>query len=273
MSNNLPLVLLILVLSGKGGVGKTLLSLLLADLHDLNAIPLDVVQIDDQQRLSKTLGRDVATIDIALLRKARKDPNALTRAFAALYDLIAALPTSGRALLVDVGATQQHLLLDYAALTELDEDLREFGITPLIFVPVVTDPESIDQAHRQIKALERVLPSAKPCLILNERDGRFADLVPGSVAADHYQRQIAPLLDTVPHITMPRIEAGSWAHFERQHCRLIDAVGYDVPTAMAVSGLSRPEAKLARGDVAAWFQVMETALAKILPLAGGCGHD
>ncbi len=57
---------------------------------------------------------------------------------------------------------------------------------------------------------------------------------------------------------MPRIEAGSWAHFERQHCRFLDVVGFDVATTMAVSGLTRPEAKLARGDVAAWIAARQT---------------
>lgn len=264
--------ILLLVLSGKGGVGKTLLSLLVADLLDLNSIPLDVVQIDDQHRLASSLGRDVVTVDIALLKKARKDPNTLIGAFAPLYNLIAAIPVSGRSLLVDIGATQQHLLLDYAALTELDEDLREYRMSGLAFVPVVADPESIDQAARQIQALGRVLPSLKVCLIFNERDGRFADLSPGSVAAELYRRQLEPLLTTTPHFTMPRIEGGSWAFFERQHCRLIDVVSYDVPTAMAVSGLTRPEAKLARGDVAAWMQIMEQAVAAVLPLAEESDH-
>ena len=267
---SLPVV--ILVLSGKGGVGKTLLSLLIADLCDLNNISLDVVQIDDQSRLAKSLGRDVVSIDIALLKKARKNPNILTAAFAPLYDFIATMPVSGRSLLVDIGATQQHLLLDYAALTELDDDLREYGMSGLAFVPVVADPESIDQAARQIQALGRVLPSLKVCLIFNERDGRFADLAPGSVAGELYLRQLEPLLTTTPHITMPRIEGGSWAFFERQHCHLIEVVSYDVPTTMAVSGLTRPEAKLARGDVASWMQVMEQAVAAVLPLAKASDH-
>ncbi|MGQ3048282.1 MAG: nucleotide-binding protein [Niveispirillum sp.] len=267
---NFPLCMM--VLSGKGGVGKTLLSLLLADLFDLNGIPLDIVQVDDQRRLELSLGRDVTSIDIALLRKARKNPNILTTAFAPLYRQIEAMPISGRSLLIDIGATQQHLLLDYAELTELNEDFIEFSISLQVFIPVVTDPESIDQAIRQIKLVERVLPSAKLCVVLNERDGRFSELARGSVAGNIFHRQLQPLQTSIPFITMPRIDAGSWAHFERQHCRLIDVVGYDIPTAMAASGLSRPEAKLARGDVAAWFQVMENAMASLLLLAGDSHH-
>ncbi len=143
----------IFVLSGKGGVGKTLFSLATADLFDLNRAPIDVVQIDDQDRLAKALARDVTTIEIGLLKKARKDPGVLTAAFHPLYAKIEAMPISDRSLLVDVGATQQHLLADYAGLTGLDEDLREFGIRTCAFIPVVADPESIQQAVRQLAAL------------------------------------------------------------------------------------------------------------------------
>lgn len=268
MKRKSALPLLLLVLSGKGGVGKSLLSLLLGDLYDLNDVALDIVQIDDQNRLAKSLGRDVLTIDIALLKKARKDPGALMRAFGAFYDLAAAMPTSGRSLLVDVGATQQHLLLDYAALTELNDDLVEFGIQARAFIPLVADPESIEQGLRQIESIKRVLPSAALCIVLNERDGKFDAIAANSVAGELYQHHLKPLLTSIPHITMPRIEAGSWGYFERQHCRLLDVVGYDVATAMAVSGLSRPEARIARGDVAAWVQEVEYALRPLFPFMG-----
>jgi hypothetical protein len=265
---------LLFVLSGKGGVGKTLLSLLISDLYDLNDRPLDIIQIDDQNRLAKSLARNVVTIDIALLKKARKDPGALMRAFGPFYDLIAAMGKDGRSLLIDIGATQQHLLLDYAALTELNDDLIEFSTNARAFIPIVADPESIEQGLRQITALRRTLPSVSPCIVLNERDGTFDEISSSSVAGELYQTQLKPLLDIIPSITMPRIEAGSWSYFERQHCRLIDVVGFDVATAMAVSGLSRPEAKLARGDVAAWVQSMESELRPLFPFMGeGADHE
>lgn len=265
----LPNPSLIFVLSGKGGVGKTLLSLLIADLFDLNGIPLDIVQIDDQQKLAMALGRAVVSIDITLLRKARKDPSFLTGAFTPLYTAIEAMPANGRSLLVDIGATQQHILLDYATLIELDADLREFGIQAFGLVPVVADPESIEQAARQIEALRRVFPSASPRLVLNERDGRFSQISSTSEAARLFRDRLQLLLGGIHQITMPKIEAGSWGYFERQHCRLIDVVGFDIATAMAMSGLPRPEAKIARGDIAAWFQIMEAEISAILPQLGG----
>lgn len=273
MTEAFNFIILIFVLCGKGGVGKTLLSLLLADLLDLNDIPYDVIQIDDQDKLRKTLQQLVTSVDIALLRRARKDPNVLTAAFKELYARIESMPTSRRSLLIDVGATQQHSLLDYAALTELNADLREFGIPSIAFVPVVTDPEAIEQASRQIEVLARVMPSVQPIVVINERDGKFEAMAPSSEAARLYRERLHPLMKSLPKIVMPKVEADSWQHYERQHCRLLDAIGLDVKETMSITGLSRPEAKLARGDVAAWVQAMESEIIKVLPILNGGNHE
>jgi hypothetical protein len=264
LSNTLPL--LIVVMTGKGGVGKTLLSLAIADLFALAGLPLDIVQLDDQRRLAMALGCEVVSLDLAVLKRARKDPSALTRVFAPLYGLIEAMGRTGRSILLDVGATQQHALFDYAVLTELAGDLAEFGIAGRVLVPTVTDPESLRQAAQQLRRTADVFPSLDRVVVLNERDGDFSALPRESQAGELYAREIAPLFGQIAAIRMPRIEANSWGYFERQNARLIDVIGWDVPTTMAVSGLPRPEAKLARGDVAAFFATIETELARVLPI-------
>jgi hypothetical protein len=264
LPNLLPL--LMIVVSGKGGVGKTLLSLVIADLFTLAGLPLDVVQFDDQQRLAKALGCYVLSLDLAVLKRARKDPSALTKVFAPLFALIEAMRRTGRSVLVDVGATQQHALFDYAVLTELAADLDEFGIAGRVLVPTVIDPESLRQASHQLRRAADVFPALDRVVVLNERDGQFDALPRESAAGELYASEIAPLFGQIAAIRMPRIEANSWGFFERQNARLIDVIGWDVPTTMAMSGLPRPEAKLARGDVAAFFATIETELARVLPV-------
>jgi hypothetical protein len=65
------------------------------------------------------------------------------------------------------------------------------------------------------------------------------------------------------------IEAGSWRPFEQNHFRLIGVGTMEIPEIMDLTGLSRPEAKLARGDVLAFFAQMEEELSKLLPFGEG----
>lgn len=57
--------------------------------------------------------------------------------------------------------------------------------------------------------------------------------------------------------------------FGVNHCRLIDVGTMSIKEIMAMTGLTRPEAKLARGDVLAFFATMEEELEKVLPLGEG----
>src|SRR5581483_9575927 len=105
---------------------------------------------DDQQRLSASLGREVLSVDLAILRNSRRNPSALRNAFAGVYARIANLQPHRTSVLIDVGATQQHSLLDYCALVVLNEDLVELKVPTIALMPPVADSESISQAARQL---------------------------------------------------------------------------------------------------------------------------
>jgi len=260
---------IIVVASGKGGVGKSLLSLALADLFELNTLPLDIYQLDDQQRLEKAIGRSVVTLDVHTLKRARREPTVITSVFDPFYRGVEKLPTSNRTLLLDVGATQTGNLIDYADLIDLDEDLIEFGISGTVFIPAVAEPESLRQAVRTIELFSRTLPSLRLVFVENLRDGRMSELSTASQAGEIYIKQLLPLLNDIPYLTMPCIEAGSWRTFEQNHCRILDVGTMSLQDTIAMTGLSRPEAKLARGDVLAFFDLMERELSAILPFGGG----
>lgn len=261
---------LIVVLCGKGGVGKSLLSQVIAELHALNDLPIDIIQVDDQQRLAKVMGREIHSVDLRLLRHARKDPNVLVTAFDGLYARIERAAAAAGTVLVDVGATQQHALLDYADLIELDEELQTMGVRTIVLIPTVSETESIRQAAKQVRRVQTSLASAERVLVLNERDGRHAALRLGTAAGDLYRDELRPLLEENGAITMPLIEAGSWQIFEQHNCQFLDVIGQEISATMIKTGLSRPAAKLARGDVAAWFSKMEEALSPVLGLRGFC---
>jgi hypothetical protein len=260
---------LLVVASGKGGIGKSLLSLAIADLFELNDRPLRLFQLDDQQRLEKAVGQSVVSLDIQTLKLARRDPTAITKVFDPLYRGIESLVGSADTLLLDVGATQIGNLTDYAGLIDLEEDLRMFGLTGYVFIPAVAEPESLRQACRAIGQFRSTLPSLTPVFVENLRDGRLEELSTASQAGQLYADDLIPLLDGLTRISMPLIEAGSWRPFEQNHCRLIGVGTMEIPEIMDLTGLSRPEAKLARGDVLAFFAQMEEELSRLLPFGEG----
>jgi len=259
--------------SGKGGIGKTVLAQVIAELHELNCLPLSIFQLDDQQRLEKALGQDVTTLDVQTLKLARRDQKAITKVFDPLYAGIEALSGSEHSLLLDVGATQIGNLIDYAGLIDLEEDLQLFGITGYVFILAVAEPESLRQAKRALDQFQSTLPSLTPVFVENLRDGKLEDLSTASQAGQIYADELCPALRNIRRMTMPLIEAGSWRTFEQNHCRFMSVGTMSIAEIMSMTGLTRPEAKLARGDVLAFFAEMEEELSKLLPFGEGDDHE
>ena len=252
-------------LGGKGGIGKSMFSLAYLDLCELNGVGVDVMQLDDQARLEKSLKRQIVSLDLRTAKRARQDPKALTKTFAPLHEALVNLKQVGRSLHLDVGATQQHSLFDYAGLVALDEDLQDFGVTGIAFIILTADAEAIGQAARALDSVQSILSSLHAVLVVNERDGSANDLPHDSGARREYDTLVAQHHLGGPVVRMPLIPAGSWQSFERHSMRFLDVVAMDTQNVMSATGLSRPEAKLARGDVQAAFDLLEQDLAMHIP--------
>lgn len=263
--------LLIIVAGEKGGVGKSLISLALADIYQLNDRPLDVLQIDSQARLSRALGREVMTVKIDP-KLARRDPAAASRAYTPIYNAVEKISSSRTSVLVDVGANEGGGLAQWLGLVDLASDLDEWHVPVLVVVPFVAESEAIRQAGHTTRLLLERLPSSRLLLVENQRDGAVAELHPASDAAATFAKEIAPLKRIARTISMPLIEAGSWRPFEAAECRLIDVVAMPVDRVMEVAGLPRAEAKIVRGDVAAWFSAMLDAFGGIISFGGEGGR-
>jgi len=246
--------LFVIVAGEKGGVGKSLTSLALADAFQLHDRSLTVLQIDNQGRLSRALGREVTTIRIDA-KLARRDPAAASRAYTPIYSAVETIRT-GASVLVDVGANESAGFAQWLDLVDLAGDLEEWNIPVLVAVPYVAEAEAIQQAARTVQLFRDRLPSARLDLIENDRDGLISGLHSASDAAKGFTKSIAPLKRIASTIRMPLIEAGSWRPFDAASCRLVDVAAMPIDRVMEVTGLPRAEAKIVRGDVAAFFAVM-----------------
>ncbi|MBE7734516.1 P-loop NTPase family protein [Devosia faecipullorum] len=269
MSGTAPLV--IIIANEKGGQGKSLTGLAVADYAHLCQIQLGVAQIDNQARLSKALDRKVLTID-AVPGNARRDPAAEARSFTPLYGFLQKDVKANASILIDVGANQALRLAHWSGLVDLEEDLAAWGFKTVIVVPFVAEAEGIRQAGKTAELLGKAFTNAHLVLIENGRDGSFEALHPASDTALAYREVIEPLKSSASVLTMPAVEAGSWRLFEAGNSRLIHVAGMPIGKVMALTGLPQPKAKISRGDVAAWAGTFFAELDRVLPWNQG-GDD
>jgi hypothetical protein len=239
----------------KGGEAKSLTVLAAADRARISGVPTTVVQVDDQGRLPKMLGPDVVTIRIDP-KAARKDPSLEQRAFTPLYQSLEASAAEKGLAIVEFGANMSERGAFWAGMVDLEEELDQMGMTPLIITPYGTSPESMRLGARAATGWLKKLPRARLVLIENERDGLIQDLHPASDAAAAYREAIVPLRPHATVLRMPLIEGSSWRLFESAGVRPADVVTLPIAEIMKLTGLPKPEAKIARGDIAAWLSVV-----------------
>lgn len=243
--------LLFIVASEKGGVGKTCLSLALYDKLTLDGHSPAVIQIDRQRRLSDAIGGAVLTI-ASDPQAQRIDPASELSRFSPVLDKIENV--AGHApIIIDVGAGEAGRFCNWAGLVDLEEEIDGWGLTCISLIPFLSEGESIRQAAWTAGRLRAVLPSSNIIFFENQRDGLLSKLLPTSDAAVSFVEYLQPCLASSKLLTMQMIPAGSWRYFESANCRFIDVVGMPTEQVMQVTGLSKAEAKISRGDVSQWL--------------------
>lgn len=245
---------LFIISSGKGGVGKTTLTCAIADCLALDYKPSRLIQVDNQNRLTQLYGDLVTTI--RAISDTRTDHNALIRSFDPLFSALETAACAASSItIVDVGATQQHTLLRYAALIDLQEELDELGLSTTWLAPATAEPESMAQAARTLASVREALPGVRRRVVLNQRDGAFS-FYPKSPAEKIWNDDLLPHCNETGAFTMPKIEAGSWLKFESAGLKFSDVIAASIQSIQDWTGVSRPESKVLRGDIAAWMADM-----------------
>lgn len=257
--------------SDKGGVGKSFVSAVVADLFEVHGQECRIVQVDEQDRLPALFGDRVTTVAPARLDDLRRDPGAIVTAFDPLYAAIERALEDRTLLIVDIGGPQQMLVEEYCALVDLDADLVEAGAEAVWLTPATAEPEAMRGAVRTARAIGRVLPSAGRKIVLNGRDGPFR-FYPGSPADLVWREGLEPICRESGALRLPAIAPGSWLPFEAAGRRFIDVVAAEIADIQAWTGRSRPAAKVLRGDVAAFLAYASDAFATVAGRQGDDGH-
>lgn len=265
--NRLPLPIFAPIVSDKGGIGKSLLAKAMAEWLRLRKVPCGVVEVDTTGQSLKGLTDDVVSIAIDQ-RAARRDPASVWRALTPLYQIIERISQARGVTIVEFGANEAARGALWAAMTDLQEELDQLGTCTLILTPYTCQAEAMRRGVQSASAFTEALPQARLMLVENERDGRICDLHPASEAAAVARSLIGPLAAKAVTVRMPAIEADSWAPFEAANIRLMDAVMMPVRAIMTITGLPLPEAKIVRGDVAAWCDTMFKAFDQLIDAEG-----
>ena len=251
----------------KGGDGKSLIGHAMSERARVAGVPIGVVEVDTQGKSLAILGPHVVSIATDA-KVVRRDPGAALRALTPLYDTLETTAKAGGLTVVEFGANEAARGALWAGMVDLQEDLEALGVEVFVVTPFTAQAESMRRGAKSAQSFLEVLPKAHLVLVENQRDGAVSDLHPASDAAEAYRSLIMPLAKNAITIRMPMIEAGSWRPFEALGVRLVDAVTMTVEEIMKVTGLPRPEAKIVRGDVAAWCADMFAEFDKLIVFEG-----
>lgn len=257
-----------IITQDKGGDGKSLVGHALSERARIAGIPTGIVEVDTQGKSLSILGSQVVSIATDA-KLARRDPSAALRALTPLYDVLEMMAMAGGLGVVEFGANEAARGALWAGMVDLQEDLSALGVAVFVITPFTAQAESMRRGAKSASSFLEVLPNARLVLIENQRDGAASDLHPASDAAEAYRTSIMPLAKNAITLRMPMIEAGSWRPFEARGARLVDAVTMPIDEIMRVTGLPRPEAKMIRGDVAAWCSEMFAEFDKLIAFEGG----
>ncbi len=256
----------VILANAKGGVGKTTLATLIADLWTMTGQAYRAFQVDDQRRLEAMLGAQVGTI-VPDFEAAMRQPRALTGPFAPVYTALSEAAGTDRKILLEAGANRVELTALWTRKTELQEDLTAWGVRSVVMVPATVEAEALRQAAVALRTFGEALPEASLVFVENQRDGRLADLKPRSEAALVWREVLAPLLSEPGrhHLVMPLIEADAWSAYEDHGLRFIKAMSMAPSEAARLLGEDVSEAKIMRSAVTAFVRAMRVELARVLP--------
>jgi len=253
-----------------GGVGKSLLAILIAMTFSLVDHTLKIFELDEQGKLQRFLGPDVQSLHAARLDADADGERDLLPAFAPFHEALTSMPQTNASVLLEVGGALTELANSFIAEVDVDQDISALNLNVVVFLVMVATEESVRQVLNQAATLERILPSARIVIVCNERDGRPE--VASRDMPEKLAKGVDRLLDTYSSIRMPRLRS--------QSRRLFETLGESPPVimswqhdhfreAMARTKQSLPYAKRFVNDVAAWSKEIHSQLTHLLPFLGG----
>lgn len=251
--------LFIIVLTPKGGVGKSLLAALIAHFLSNLSRKLRAVSIDSRhptRRLLERIGVLVEIADLPTGEALRKDPHAVLRAFAPVQTALSQGAGSSD-ILVDVGSPAARPFLSYAIHSDLRERVKEAGYRTVVVVPVTAQPESIALGADTVMYAKQIFEDDGTVIVVaNERDGVLPDMSDVSMARLLDQADATFVMPTLPP-HWRKIDAASVLPGELPEMSLEEIA--------KIVGESDDMVRVVRSELRTWSRAMNEALRQALP--------
>ncbi len=241
------------VANGKGGVGKSVLMMVLSYVYEQYGVPLRLIDVDDKAKLAEFMGEQrVLSLRIgASAEDLRLNPSLAYSYWDRLANEILDQDTG-----VDLGANMDRHILAWAEKSDLGGLMTEYDTGMDFYVPVTADPLALSSGLEVLTAVERIFPASRRILVLNKMLGDFA-----AYGDTPEFKRVLQLRDRGLHVVeMDQCVSEAWTDFERLKlppARVVDMGAKDVA---AHTGLGVLAARRAIGDYAAWLKKMQLSL-------------
>lgn len=252
----------------KGGIGKSFTARALIDLLVTLGRPVRVVQIDRGTALPDLYPGLAEVVHPPGAEEMRADPMAAIKTFAPLEVAVERCLDDGSDLVVDVGAAQNaRAFLSFLAKSRFDGYLAGYGIGPIALVLFTAEVSAMSQSVDLAEILAAVHPGAEIVPVLNQRDGIFT-FKPASQAGRIWRERVEPLMAGRRHLVVPAMAAGAWGAFEEHAVTFRSVIEADERALGQRIGESRAVTATLQGDVAAWVDLVWTALTPLVSEVG-----
>lgn len=256
--------IVIIAKGNAGGVGGSLMTVLLASAYLAMGMPIAVGCLDDQRRVERQLlGVDVLTVSPSLHEKSASSDDAVSTLVSEIYEDCRRCIREGFSYIVDQAATRSADTFQVALEAGLQEDIQALGAQVVVMCIGTVTQDSLREVNSSLAQARRAFPEARLVFVENQRDRSLADLLPTEPAYAEWLAMQSNLAG-VKHFRLPRIRSRSIGAMESAGLNPITIAGLEVEELERRTGLPRVIARIARGDVQALLGLVLRDLAPIL---------
>jgi hypothetical protein len=254
----------IIAKGASGGVGGSLMAVLLASSYLALGLPVAVGCLDAQRRVERQLpGVDVLTVSPSLHGKSSVGDDAVSALVSELYEDCRRRIHERRHYIVDQAATRSSDTFQVALEAGLQDDLASLGARVVVVCVGTVTQDSLREVNGSLNEARRAFPGATLVFVENQRDRSIEDLLPTEPAYAEWETMRQNLHDVL-HFRLPRIRSRSIGAMESAGLNPITLARLDVEELSRRTGLPRMIALIARGDVQAILGLVLRELGPIL---------